>query len=47
MESRRANLQAQDAELHTGPKQDGAYDVGCIDPNQERGGPNTHIPTKL
>lgn len=35
MESRRADLQAEDAELYAGSEQDGAHDARCIDPNQE------------
>lgn len=47
MESRRADQQAQDAELHARSQQNRADDAGCADQDQERGRSHTHVQEKL
>jgi hypothetical protein len=47
MEPRRAIIQAAHAVVHARPEQDGAYDAGRIDQDQERGGPDIDLQAEL
>ncbi len=47
MEPRRAHVKAEDADIYAGLEQDGAHGARCVDPDQERGGPNVDLPTQL